>query len=57
MVTVFIILIQTGIHLSHERVPVHTIAVKDGLIDFFLDIPRLCDLDAIGISLGILATF
>ena len=55
MVAIGIVLRQTGIHLRHEGVPVHAVTVEDFLIDFFLDVPRLGDLDAIGVGLGILA--
>ena len=39
MVSIGIVLGKTGVHLCHESVPVHAVAVKDLLIDFLLDIP------------------
>ena len=39
MLTIGIILGEASIHLSHERIPIHAVTVKDCLIDFFLDIP------------------
>ena len=39
MLTIGIVLGEVSIHLSHERIPIHAVTVKDRLIDFFLDIP------------------
>ena len=57
MVTIGIVLGETSIHLSHERIPIHAVTVKDCLIDFFLYIPRLGYADAISVSLGIHTAF
>ena len=54
MFTISIVLIQTCIHLSHKGVPVHAVAVKDILIDFFLYVPTLGYMDFISVCLGIL---
>ena len=57
IILIGIVLIQSDIHLSHERVPVHTVTVEDGLIDIFLNIPTLGDIDIIGKDLAILLAF
>ena len=54
VLAILVILVQLDIHLRHEGVPVHAVAVKDGFIDFFLVIPGLSDMNVVGVCLGIL---
>ena len=39
ILAILVILVQLDIHLRHEGVPVHAVAVEDCLIDFLLVIP------------------
>ena len=52
---VVIIVSQTSIQTSLERSQIHRIGVKDILIFDFCVIPRLCDMDFVSISFGILS--
>ena len=52
---IIVVLCKTSIHPGLESINIHCVRVKDILIDDFLIVPALGDIDSVSIRLGILS--